>query len=74
MEGFATGSTVTFWCSASSSEQMVYFSKERTGRKKEEECAVASPFLCDCNSWVCTAHCVLLGELLWGQQQVADRD
>lgn len=54
MEGFATGSTVTFWRSASSSEQMVYLAKERTGRKKEEECAAAPPFLCDWNSWVCT--------------------
>lgn len=71
-EGFAPGSTVTFWCSASSSEQMVYLSKERTGRKKEKECAAASPFLCDCNSWVCTAHCVLLGEFVSGGASTSD--
>lgn len=64
MQGFATGSAVTFWCSASSSEQMVYFSKGRTGRKKEEECAAAPPFLCDWNSWVCESQCVFPGEFV----------
>lgn len=44
--------------------QVVYLSQERTGRKEEEGCAAAPPFLRDWNSWVCTAQCVLVGEFL----------
>lgn len=58
--------------SASSSEQRVYFSNGRTGRKKEEECAAVPPFLCDWNSWVCTSQCVFPGDLVSGGTSTND--